>query len=293
MLTEHGVVTDDGVCARLGPERFLVGTTSAAATRIAATLDEWLQGEWPDLRVFATNLTHQFGVVTLTGPRARETLAAAGTDIDLSRAAFGHMHWRAGRVAGFAARVMRVSFTGEASYEINVAAREAPALWDRLVAAGGAFGLAPFGIEALMTLRIEKGYIHVGSDSDGTTLPDDLGMAGGIARKASDFVGRRSLMRPDALRPDRHQFVGILPEDPRVALRAGAHVVAAADGRSEGYVTSACWSPALGRPIGLGMLRRGRARLGERIVLVDEGRRRDARVVAPCFVDPAGAHLDV
>jgi sarcosine oxidase subunit alpha len=293
MLTEHGVVTDDGVCARLGPESFLVGTTSSAAARIAATLDEWLQGEWPDMRVFATSLTHQFGVVTLTGPQARATIAAAGTDIDLSRAAFAHMTWREGRIAGLPVRVMRVSFTGEASYEINVAARAAPELWDRLVEAGAAFGIAPFGIEALMTLRIEKGYIHVGSDSDGTTLPGDLGMAGGIARKASDFVGRRSLMRAEALRDDRHQFVGILPDDPHLPLRAGAHVVAAADGRSEGYVTSACWSPALGRPIGLGMLRRGRARMGERIVLVDEGRRRAARVVAPCFVDPAGANLHV
>jgi sarcosine oxidase subunit alpha len=293
MLTEHGVVTDDGVCARLGPESFLVGTTSAAASRIAATLDEWLQGEWPDLRVFATPLTHQFGVVTVTGPRARATIAAAGSDIDLSRDAFPHMHWRAGRIAGLIVRVMRVSFTGEASYEIQVAAGSTTELWDRLVDAGAAFGIAPFGIEALMTLRIEKGYIHVGSDSDGTTLPGDLGMAGGIARKASDFVGRRSLMRPEALRDDRHQLVGILPDNPHQPLRAGAHVVAAADGRSEGYVTSACWSPALGRPIGLGMLRRGRARTGERIVLLDEGRRRDARVVAPCFVDPAGANLHV
>ncbi len=293
MLTEHGVVTDDGVCARLGPESFLVGTTSAAASRIAATLDEWLQGEWPDLRVFATTLTHQFGVVTLTGPRARATIAAAGSDIDLSRAAFPHMHWREGRIAGLPVRVMRVSFTGEASYEIQVAAGSTTELWDRLVDAGAPFGIAPFGIEALMTLRIEKGYIHVGSDSDGTTLPGDLGMAGGIARKASDFVGRRSLMRPEALRDDRHQLVGILPDDPHQPLRAGAHVVAAADGRSEGYVTSACWSPALGRPIGLGMLRRGRARMGERIVLLDEGRRRDARVVAPCFVDSAGANIHV
>ena len=293
MLTEHGVVTDDGVCARLGPESFLVATTSAAASRIAAMLDEWLQGEWPDLRVFATPLTHQFGVVTVTGPRARATIAAAGSDIDLSRGAFPHMHWREGRIAGLPVRVMRVSFTGEASYEIQVAAGAAPALWDRLVDAGAAFGIAPFGIEALMTLRIEKGYIHVGSDSDGTTLPGDLGMADGIARKASDFVGRRSLMRPEALRDDRHQLVGILPDDPHQPLRAGAHVVAAADGRSEGYVTSACWSPALGRPIGLGMLRRGRARMGERIILVDEGRRRAAHVVAPCFVDPAGANLHV
>jgi sarcosine oxidase, subunit alpha len=293
MLTEHGVVTDDGVCARLGPQRFLVGTTSAAASRIAATFDEWLQGEWPGLRVFTTNLTHQWGVITLTGPRARAVLAAAGTDIDLSRETFAHMHWREGQVAGVKARVMRVSFTGELSYEINVPARRAAALWARIVEVGAAHDLMPFGIEALMTLRIEKGYLHIGSDTDGTTLPDDLGMGGAMARKASDFIGRRSLARADALRADRHQLVGILPEDGATPLLAGAHVVnATSAGGSDGYVTSACWSPTLQRWIGLGMVRRGRARKGETVTLVDEGRRRAARLVAPCFVDAAGARLD-
>jgi sarcosine oxidase, subunit alpha len=151
----------------------------------------------------------------------------------------------------------------------------------------------PFGIEALMTLRIEKGYLHIGSDTDGTTLPDDLGMGGAMARKASDFIGRRSLARADALRADRHQLVGILPEDGATPLLAGAHVVnATSAGGSDGYVTSACWSPTLQRWIGLGMVRRGRARKGETVTLVDEGRRRAARLVAPCFVDAAGARLD-
>jgi sarcosine oxidase subunit alpha len=292
MLTEHGIVTDDGVCARLGPERFLVGTTSAAASRIAAGFEEWLQGEWPELRVFTTNLTHQFAVITLTGPRARALLQDVGTDIALARDTFGHMHWRDGQVGGVPARVMRVSFTGELSYEIAVPARRAEALWTRIVDVGAAHALQPFGIEALMTLRIEKGYLHVGSDTDGTTLPDDVGMAGGVARKTSDFVGRRSLARPEALRMDRHQLVGILPNDADVPLRAGAHLVDA-QGGSDGYVTSACWSPTLTRWIGLGMVKRGRARKGEAVVLVDEGRRRNARLVEPCFLDAAGARLDV
>jgi sarcosine oxidase subunit alpha len=293
MLTEHGVITDDGVCARLGPERFLVGTSSGAATRIAAMLDEWLQGEWPDLRVFATPVTQQWGVVTLTGPRARAVLTAAGSDLDLSPGAFPHMRVREGHVAGLAARILRVSFTGEASYEINVAARDTPMLWDRLMAAGSDFDIAPFGVEALMILRIEKGYIHVGSDTDGTTLPGDIGMDGGVARKASDFVGRRSLSRPDALRADRHQLIGLLTEDPSATLAAGAHLVDPDDRRrSQGFVTSACWSPALGRCIGLGMLRGGRARIGAKVLLVDEGRHVAARIVAPCFLDPLGERLD-
>ncbi|MBL8701581.1 MAG: sarcosine oxidase subunit alpha family protein [Alphaproteobacteria bacterium] len=293
MLTEHGIVTDDGVCARLGAEHFLVGTSSAAASRIATGFDEWLQGEWPDLRVFATNLTSRWAVITLTGPRARDVLAALGTDIDLAPPAFPHMAVREGRVGGIAARVFRVSFTGELSFEINVAARAAPALWERAIAAGAAFDIAPFGIEALMTLRIEKGYIHVGSETDGMTVPDDIGMGGAIARKAADFVGRRSLLRPEATRGDRKQLVGLMPEDSDAALRAGAHLVSTGprDG-TEGWITSACWSPALGRWIALGMLARGRHRKGERVIGYDEGRETVLRVVEPCFVDPKGARLD-
>ncbi|MBM3521594.1 MAG: sarcosine oxidase subunit alpha family protein, partial [Alphaproteobacteria bacterium] len=293
MLTEHGIVTDDGVCARLGPEHFLVGTSSAAASRIAAGFDEWLQGEWPDLRVFATNLTHRWAVVTLTGPCARDVLAAMGTDIDLGRAAFPHMALRLGTVAGMAARVMRVSFTGELSYEINVPARSAAGLWDAALTAGAAFDIAPFGIEALMTLRIEKGYVHVGSETDGMTVPDDIGMGGAIARKTSDFVGRRSLLRPEATRSDRNQLVGLMPEDRGAVLHAGAHLVpdGPRDG-TEGWLTSACWSPALGHFIALGMLKRGRSRKGERVIAYDEGRETALRVVEPCFVDPKGARLD-
>ena len=294
MLTEHGIVTDDGVCARLAPERFLVGTTSAAASRIAAVMEEWLQGEWPNLRVFATPVTHQWGVITLTGPRARDLIAALGTDIDLGKAAFPHMAWRAGRIAGVNARVLRVSFTGELSYEINVASRAAPELWARIVAAGRAFDLMPFGVESLMTLRIEKGYVHVGSETDGTSVPDDIGMGGAIARKASDFIGRRSLLRAEATRADRNQLVGLIPEDRTARLQAGAHLLGeGARNGSEGFVTSACWSPTLYHAVALGLLRRGRARKGERVIVFDEGREIPARVVEPCFIDSKGARLDV
>ena len=294
MVTEHGIVTDDGVCARLGPEHFLVGTTSAAATRIAATIEEWLQGEWPDLRAFATPVTHQWAVITLTGPRARDLLAALGTEIDLAKTTFPHMAWRDGTVAGIPARVFRVSFTGELSYEINVAARAAPDLWARIIAAGHNFDLMPFGVESLMVLRIEKGYVHVGGETDGTSVPDDIGMGGAIARKASDFIGRRSLLRAEASRSDRNQLVGLMLEDGEARLNAGAHLLSEASrAGSEGFVTSACWSPTLDRAVALGLLRRGRARKGERVIVFDEGREIAARVVEPCFVDPRGTRLDV
>ncbi len=294
MLTEHGIVSDDGVCARLAPDRFLVGTSSAAAARIAAVMEEWLQGEWPDLRVFATPVTHQCGVITLTGPRARDLLAALGTDIDLAKHAFPHMAWRQGQVAGVPARVLRVSFTGELSYEINVAARAAPELWARIVAAGQGFDLMPFGVESLMVLRIEKGYVHVGSETDGTSVPDDIGMGGAVARKASDFIGRRSLLRAEAMRGDRNQLVGLIAEDRQARLNAGAHLLGAGPREgSEGFVTSACWSPTLEHGVALGLLRRGRSRMGERVIVFDEGREMPARVVAPCFIDPKGTRLDV
>jgi sarcosine oxidase subunit alpha len=288
MLTEHGIVFDDGVASRLGATRFLVGTTSAGAARVAEAMEEWLQGEWPELRVFVTPVTHQWGVITLTGPETRSVLHRLGTDIDLARDAFPHMAVREGRVAGMAARVQRVSFTGEISYEIAVAARHAAELFQRALAARA----EPFGIEALMILRLEKGYIHVGSETDGTTVPDDLGMGRGIARKASDFVGRRSLRLPEALRSDRNQLMGLRTSEPGFVPAPGTHV-ALGDGGvgSDGWVTSSAFSPTLGRSVALAMVRGGRRRKGETVTLIDEGRWHRAEIVEPCSYDPGGARL--
>jgi len=285
--TEHGIVFDDGVVARLGADRFLVGTTSGGAGRVAESFEEWLQCEWVELRVLVTPVTSQWGVVTVAGPGARALLAAAGTDIDLTSSTFPHMTVRDGRVAGIPARVSRVSFTGELSYEIAVPARSSDALWRALRAAGPA---VPFGIEAVMTLRIEKGYLHVGADTDGTTYPADCGFADAVARRTDDFVGRRSMQRPDAVRPGRRQFVGLEAIAGEAALHAGAHVVAA-DGGSDGHVSSACFSPALGRRIALAMIRDGFARTGETVAVDDLGTTGSARIVPACFVDPDGTRL--
>jgi sarcosine oxidase subunit alpha len=292
MLNEMGIVIDDGVCTRLGPERFLVGSSSGAAARVAQLFEEWLQCEYVDLQVLVTPMTHQWAVLTLTGPRARAVLKRVGTDIDLAHQAFPHMALREGMVGDVPARVFRVSFTGETSYEINVPARRGPELWERILVAGAADGITPFGIEAMMVLRIEKGYIHVGGETDGTTVPDDIGMGGAIAKKKSDFVGRRSLLRPEAVRPGRLQLVGLQSVIPSDLLPVGAHVLLPGGaGGSDGYVTSSAHSPILGRAVALAMVRDGRARKGSTVGVFDEGRRHQARIVDPCFYDPEGTRL--
>jgi sarcosine oxidase subunit alpha len=291
MLNESGVIIDDGVAARLASERFLVGTTSGGATRIAALMEEWLQGEWPDLQVLVSPVTTSWAVLALSGPRARQVLAAAGAGFATGAPQFPHMSWRAAELAGVPVRILRVSYTGEATYEINVRPGQAAALWERLLQAGAAHGIAPVGIEAWLLLRLEKGYVHIGGDTDGTSVPDDIGW-GQVLRRERDFIGRRSLLRPENRRADRHQFIGLEPVEQGGELPAGAHLRAtAATAGSEGYVTSSAWSPTLGRWVALGMLRAGRARHGE-VVRVLAGRRRfRARVTPPGAYDPQGERL--
>lgn len=289
MLNENGVIVDDGIFVRLADDRYLVHTTSGGADRIAATFEEWLQCEWRELDAVVLPVTTQWATLTLSGPSAAAVLHRAGTDIDLTT--FPHMTFREGVVATIPARVLRASFTGEASYEISVAANEACTLVAALAKAGQSFQLTPIGVEALMILRTEKGYLHVGVDTDGTTLPADVGMAGPIAKKASDFIGRRSLLREQARREDRLQLVGL--QSDRGVLPIGAHVLRddAVPGPIDGYVTSSFLSPTLRAPVALGMVRAGRSRLGERITLYDMGARHRATIVDPVFIDKSGEKL--
>ncbi len=294
MLSEHGIVYDDGVFARIGENHFLVGTTSGHAAAIADTLNEWLQCEWRDLRVLVENVTTAWAVMNVAGRHARQVLEAVGSDIDLSAAAFPHMTFRAGHVGGVRARIQRVSFTGELSYEVAVPWGHGAALWDALMRAGKAFGITPFGVESLMVMRVEKGFLHVGSDTDGTTYPQDVGFAGAMAKKPDDFVGRRSTMRPDGLREDRRQLVGLEVVDGREPLATGAHVVAndASEPRlTQGWVTSSVLSPTLERPLAMALVERGTRRIGETVRVWDLGRSRLARIADPRFLDPQGERL--
>lgn len=190
----------------------------------------------------------------------------------------------------------RVSFSGERSYEVSLPAGYAAGLWRALLAAGAPLGVTPYGVEASSVLRAEKGYILIGVDTDGTTLPDDIGFAGPLRARQVEFVGRRSLLMPESVRADRRQFVGLLPDDPHSIPAVGAHAVErSADGglRSIGWITTACHSPALGRSIALGMIARGRtlAAAGASVELYHLGRTSRAGVCAPAFFDPAGERL--
>jgi sarcosine oxidase subunit alpha len=295
MCREDGMVLDDGVTARLGDEHFLMHTTSGNAERVAAWLEEWLQTEWPTMRVRCTVVTEQYATVAVAGPNARRLLREVADGIELGGAAFPHMSVREGRICGIPARVFRVSYTGELSYEVNVPARFGLSLWQALLTAGEKLAVQPFGTEAMHVLRAEKGYIMVGQETDGTVTPLDLGMERALSTR-KDFLGKRSLSRADMTKPDRKQLVGLLTEDPKAVLPEGAHIVAEAPGktppRALGHVTSSYFSPTLGRSIALALLRGGRGLLGRQVFIPLEGGHSPAATVAdPVFYDPKGTRL--
>ncbi len=290
ILRETGIVYDDGVVTRLSPERYLLSPSSSHTSGVVAMLEAWRQTECPGLRVAIHDTTAAHATFAIAGPRSRESLAAI-TDTDLSDAALPHMAMTQAAICGVPGRIARVSFTGERSYEVSVPSGYAAALWRRLLQAGA----TPYGVETSSLLRAEKGYILIGVDTDGMTLPDDLGMSGPLRAKTVDFVGKRSLLMPDATRPDRRQFVGLLPDDPASVPHVGTHAIERTGSglRSLGWVTTAQHSPALGRSFALGMIERGRALAAEgaAVELYHLGRTSRARVVSPVFFDPAGERL--
>lgn len=292
MLSENGIVIDDGVFARLADCHYLVGTTSAKADHITDWLEQWHQCEWPDLDVIISPVTSQWAVATIAGPHSRILLQGIESDIDFSAEAFPHMSLATGTILGVPARVQRVSFTGEMSFEISVPAIHGQSVMEALMNAGGN-RIAPLGIEALTILRTEKGYLEVGADTDGMTNALDVGFASIVAKKQADFVGKRSLLRAEDQRKDRRQFVGVEPLNENENLEPGAHFVTPQDEgrRSQGMVTSACFSPTLKRAIGLGLLERGFERKGETVTVFDDGRTFDVRITDPSFYDPTGEKM--
>jgi sarcosine oxidase subunit alpha len=298
MLGLDGMVLDDGVAMRLAVDRFLISTTTGGAATVMDHVEEWLQTEWPELRVYATSVTEQWATIAVNGPKAREVLAGAGTDIELDAAAFPFMTWREGAVAGMSARVARVSFTGELAYEVNVEGTMGLAMWDALLAAGGPLGLTPYGTEAMHVLRAEKGFVIVGQDTDGTVTPHDLGMSWIVRRDDSDFIGRRSLRRADAMRPDRKHLVGLLPADAATWLPEGAQLVSPEHASADppvpmlGHVTSSYRSPVLERTFALAMVAGGRDRVGGHVVSPTPRGPVECAVVQPVFYDAEGARRD-
>jgi len=295
MLNEHGMIFDDGVTTRLGEHHYHMTTTTGGAARVMSWLEEWLQTEWPEWDVYCTSVTEQWAVVALNGPNARELLQSI-TDIDVSKEAFPFMTMREGQVAGMPARIFRISFTGELSYEINVPARYGRALIEALAAAGEKYNLCPYGTEAMHVLRAEKGFIIVGQDTDGTVTPHDMDMDWIVSKTKQEYLGNRSQQRVDTKRDNRPQLVGLLTEDPTVVLPEGAHIVAevleAPPMDTIGHVTSSYMSPNTGRSIALALLQGGISRKGQQVtVSLMNGDAHNAEVTDTVFVDKEGVRV--
>ena len=301
MCTADGMVLDDGVTMRLAPDRFLMSTTTGGAARILDWLEEWHQTEWPELDVTLTSVTEQWSTIAVVGPSARAVVGLLAPDLDVSNESFPFMTFRETLLAeGVPARIARISFSGELAFEINVAGWYALSVWEAVVAAGTEFGITPYGTETMHVLRAEKGFPIVGQDTDGTVTPHDLGMSW-IVSKKKDFVGRRSLNRPDSSRPDRKHLVGLLPDDPAELLPEGAHLVTTDTDLTEvgrtpipmlGHVTSSYHSAALERTFALALIKGGRDRIGERVLAPLGDRIVPATITEPVLYDKEGARRD-
>jgi sarcosine oxidase subunit alpha len=289
------MVFDDGVTTRLAEHHYLMSTTSGGAARVLAWLEEWLQTEWPELKAFCTSVTEQWATIAISGPDSRRLLVALAEDLDASPEAFPHMSMREARVRGIAARVFRISFTGELGFEVQVPASYGLEVWEACIEAGARYGITPYGTEAMHVLRAEKGYIIAGQDTDGTVTPHDLGMDWIVSSRKPDFIGKRSLARADMRTSGRKQLVGLLPQLTGEVLEEGAQIVAdphqAIPMSMLGHVTSSYMSPNLGRAFALALLKDGRARIGERLYVPMLDRTIAVTVTEPVFFDREGERL--
>ncbi len=291
LLQELGIVFDDGVTLRLSEDRFLVSCSSGHTDAVRMRLELWRQDRFDARRVVIHDTTAQWATLTVTGPRSRDLIEACGIEVALDDQSLPHMAFALGSFDGAALRVARVSFTGDRSYELSVPAGRAAALRARLADRLNAFGGGLMGLEALMILRSEKGFIVVGKDTDGTTMPHDLGVAGPRDARTDEYIGKRSLSMPVASDKGRKQFVGLAVEAGEAPLPTGAHVATGAARRSQGYVTSSYMSPSLGRPIALGLVEDGFQRMGEAVGVYHLGAMRRATIAPAVALDPEGKRL--
>ena len=297
MLKDDGMVMDDGVTTRLDDNHFHMTTTSGGAAAVLDWMEEWLQTEWPELKVYLTSVTEEWSVATLSGPNASRILEAAGIDIDLSATAFPFMSMQHAHIGGLPARIFRISFTGELSYEINVKARHGLALWTVLMNAGKAFGLTPYGTEAMHVLRAEKGFIIVGQETDGSVTPHDLNMSWIVSEAKPDFIGKRALARGSMALDNRKQLVGLKTTDSQRVIPEGAHAVLDPTQPMPmemlGQVTSSYYSPNVGGSISMAMLKGGRGLMGTKVYLpMLQGDVIEAEVVEPIFFDAKGERIN-
>ncbi|RFB78790.1 sarcosine oxidase subunit alpha family protein [Methylovirgula sp. 4M-Z18] len=294
MLNEAGFVMDDGVIGRIAPDRFHVTTTTGGAPRVLHHMEDYLQTEFPELKVWLTSTTEQWAVIAVQGPSARKIVEPLIDDIDV--AAMPHMSVREGHIKGVPTRLFRVSFTGELGFEVNVPADYGRKVWELIWAEAQKYDAVAYGTETMHVLRAEKGYIIVGQETDGTMVCDDVGLAWAVGKTKPDFVGKRGMMRSDLVAKNRKQMVGLFTSNPNVVLEEGAQITAEANpptGTSAlGHVTSSYWSETLQRSIALAVVANGRARMGETLHVPMPGGAIAVTLTDPIFFDKEGKRLD-
>ncbi len=295
MLNEDGMVYDDGVTTRLDENHYIMTTTTGGAATVLGKLEDYLQTEWPELDVYLTSVTDHFATISVCGPRSKEIIKKVIPNLDLSDENFPHMSFKNSKIGNIKCRVMRISFTGEQSFEINIQANYGKAVWEKCMDAGKEFNITPYGTETMHLLRAEKGFIIVGQDTDATLTPIDLQMDWIVSKKKYDFIGKRSLYRSDTIREDRKQLVGILTEDPKVVLEEGAQIVADTSKKPIemlGHITSSYFSPNLNKSIALGVVKGGKNMLGKKLFIPMENKIINVEVADPVFLDKENKKLN-
>jgi len=298
MCKADGIVFDDGVTTRLSKNHFLMTTTTGNAAGVLAWLEEWLQTEWPDLKVYCTSVTEHIATIALVGPKSRQLLAELVTDIDLSKKAFPFMHSRMATIDNIPVRIARISFSGELAFEINGAWGYARHIWERLWMCGRPYDLTAYGTETMHVLRAEKGYVIMGQDTDGTQTPHDLNMSW-IVSKKKEFIGKRSFQLPYLKSAGRTQLVGLLTENVDEVIPEGAYITILnvqpdehGKTRHIGFVTSSYYSPTLGRAFALALVADGLNRMGE-VVAVPIGKKvLRATICESIFIDKDNIRRD-
>ena len=295
MLNEDGMVYDDGVTTRLDENHYIMTTTTGGAANVLSKLEDYLQTEWPELDVYLTSVTDHYATASVCGPNSKKILQKIIPDLDLSDDNFPHMSFKNAKIDGVKCRIMRISFTGEHSYEINIPASYGKSLWEKCMEAGKEYNITPYGTETMHLLRAEKGFIIVGQDTDATLTPIDLQMDWIVSKKKYDFIGKRSLYRSDTIKEDRKQLVGLLTDDPNEVLEEGAQIVADANKKPIemlGHVTSSYYSPNLNKSIALGVVRGGKKMLGQKLIIPMENKNINVTVSDPVFLDKENKRLN-
>ena len=295
MLNEDGMVYDDGVTTRLSQNHYIMTTTTGGAANVMGKLEDYLQTEWPELDVYLTSVTDHFATASVCGPNSKRIISKLIPDLDLSDENFPHMSYKEANIGKIQCRVMRISFTGEHSYEINVQANYGKSLWEQCMEAGKEFNITPYGTETMHLLRAEKGFIIVGQDTDGTMTPIDLQMDWIVSKKKYDFIGKRSLYRSDTMREDRKQLVGLLTDNSKEVLEEGAQIVSELNQSPVemlGHVTSSYYSPNLNKSIALAVVKGGKEMIGKKLFIPMEEGPIKVTVVNPVFFDKENKRLN-